>query len=137
MPFSEPELEYLASQRLGRLATLAPDGAPQNRPVGFRYNPEADAIDIFGWKMGASRKFRNIQTDPRVAFVVDDVASVDPWRVRGVEIRGDAQALTEQDTYEHPGSNEVIRIHPQRTFAWGLERNTQLAPSADTKEENQ
>jgi len=96
--------------------------------VGFRYNPEADAIEIYGWNMGASRKFRNIQADPRVAFVVDDVASVDPWRVRGIEIRGEAQALTEQDTYQHPGSNEVIHIHPQRTFAWGLDPNKRHAP---------
>ncbi len=110
------------------MATVAPDGAPQNRPVGFRHNPDADAIDIFGWNMGASRKFHNVQTNPHVSLVVDDVASLDPWRVRGVEIRGEAQALTEQGAFEHPGSNEVIRIHPRRTFAWGLEPNQRQTP---------
>jgi len=31
-PFTDAELAYPASQRLGRLATVAPDGAPQNNP---------------------------------------------------------------------------------------------------------
>ena len=37
MTFTEPELGYLTSQILGRLATVAPDGAPQNNPVAFAY----------------------------------------------------------------------------------------------------
>ena len=79
-----PELEYLAGQPLGRLATLAPDGAPQTRPVGFRYNGDLDTIDIGGRDLGASRKYRNVAADPRVSFVVDNLASIDPWRPRGV-----------------------------------------------------
>jgi pyridoxamine 5'-phosphate oxidase family protein len=39
MIFTEVELEYLAGQRLGRLATSQPDGTLQVSPVGFRYNP--------------------------------------------------------------------------------------------------
>ena len=38
--FTDAELAYLSSQRLGRLATVDVDGAPQNNPVGFGYNPE-------------------------------------------------------------------------------------------------
>lgn len=62
--FTEAELAYLAAQPLGRLATLGPDGAPQTRPVGFRYNPDLDTVDIGGHDMGASRKYRNVQADP-------------------------------------------------------------------------
>lgn len=93
MHFSEPERSYLASQRLGRLATLGPDGAPQNKPVAFTCNSRDGTIDIGGRAMGASRKFRNVQRDGRVSLVVDDVAS-EPWHGRGVEIRGYAEALT-------------------------------------------
>jgi PPOX class F420-dependent enzyme/OxyR family protein len=83
--FTDAELEYLASQRLGRLATLGPDGAPQNRPVGFRHIPQLDTVDSAGANMGSSRKYRNVAADARVAFVVDDLASTDPcvpagWR---------------------------------------------------------
>ena len=128
MSFSESELAYLATQRLGRLATLAPDGFPQNNPVGFWVNTELGTIDIGGYAMGASRKFHNVQAQPRVSFVVDDIASLRPWRVRGVEIRGEAEALTEQ-TLDRPGfSNEVIRIHPKRIRSWGLDP----APAGDT-----
>ncbi|MEU4435137.1 PPOX class F420-dependent oxidoreductase [Nocardia rhamnosiphila] len=113
-------IDYLAGQRLGRLATVAPDGAPQNNPVGFRYNPELGTIDIAGWNMGRSRKFRNLARNNRVAFVVDDIASVQPWRVRCLEIRGAAEALTETVTYIGPEESELIRIHPERVIAFGL-----------------
>ncbi|MGW6336715.1 PPOX class F420-dependent oxidoreductase [Nocardia rhamnosiphila] len=113
-------IDYLAGQRLGRLATVAPDGAPQNNPVGFRYNPELGTIDIAGWNMGRSRKFRNLARNNRVAFVVDDIASVRPWRVRCLEIRGTAEALTDTVTYIGPEESELIRIHPERVIAFGL-----------------
>jgi pyridoxamine 5'-phosphate oxidase family protein len=111
---------YLATQRLGRLATVDPGGAPQNNPVGFRYNPDLGTIDIGGRNMGASRKFRNLATNPRVAFVVDDLASVQPWQPRMVEIRGHAEALRGED-YGPGFSGEIIRIHPDRVIAFGLD----------------
>lgn len=71
--------------------------------------------------MGATRKFRNVEADGRVSFVVDDLASVSPWRVRGIEIRGRAEALRGHPS-ERPGfSAEIIRIHPERILAWGLD----------------
>lgn len=113
-------IDYLAGQRLGRLATVAPDGAPQNNPVGFHYNPDLGTIDIAGWNMGRSRKFRNLAGNNRVAFVVDDIASVQPWRVRCLEIRGTAEALTGVATYFGTEPGELIRIHPERVIAFGL-----------------
>lgn len=112
-------IAYLESQRLGRLATVDPAGAPQNNPVGFRYNAGLGTIDIGGLNMGASRKFRNLAGNPQVAFVVDDLASVQPWRVRCVEIRGRAEALRDQD-YGPGFSAEIIRIHPVRVISFGL-----------------
>jgi len=58
MSLSKAELAYLTSQRLGRLATMHPDGTLQVNPVGFRYNPRAGTIDIGGFNMASSRKFR-------------------------------------------------------------------------------
>ena len=55
-----------------------------------------------------------------VAFVVDDIASVDPWVVRGVEIRGTAEALTDVDPPRPTMSREIIRITPRRIISWGL-----------------
>src|SRR5262249_25513905 len=93
MSFTDAELAYLATQHLGRLATAQPDGPLQVNPVGSRYNASTKTIDVAGYRMSASRKFRNVADNGRVAFVVDDIASVQPWRVRFLEIRGTAEAI--------------------------------------------
>lgn len=121
MVFTDAENTYLSGQRLGRLATVDADGMPQNSPVGFRVDPDNGTIDIGGWRMGASRKFRNIQRGSGIAFVVDDIESFDPWRVRGVEIRGVAEALTDQPRTNDYMSGEVIRLHPRWIRSWGLD----------------
>jgi pyridoxamine 5'-phosphate oxidase family protein len=107
-------IAYLSTQRLSRLATVDSRDAPQNNPVGFWYNAELGAIDIGGLKLGATRKFRNLAANPNVAFVVDDLASVQPWRVRCVEIRARAEALRAQPPLMQGMSPEVIRIRPGR-----------------------
>ena len=119
MPFTVAELQYLSSQRLGRLATMAPDGTLQNNPVGFRHNAELDTVDIGGRAMGATRKFRNVKANGQVAFVVDDIESIDPWTVRCLEIRGDAEALLGDDDAD-PVASAIIRIHPRRIISWGM-----------------
>ncbi|KZM71404.1 PPOX class F420-dependent oxidoreductase [Nocardia terpenica] len=117
---SPAHIAYLGTQRLGRLATIRPDGTPQNNPVGFRYNEALGTIDIAGHNLGASQKFRNLAKHEHVAFVVDDIASTDPWEVRCLEIRGTAQALREVETFAAGASPELIRITPERVLAFGI-----------------
>lgn len=120
LELSTAERDYLTSQRLGRLATVDARGQPQNNPVGFFLNDELGVIDIGGRAMGQTKKFRNVRSNPLVSLVVDDLASVRPWHVRGVEIRGHAEALTDwQPPYPYY-SREAIRIHPARIISWGL-----------------
>ncbi|MFD0889618.1 PPOX class F420-dependent oxidoreductase [Streptosporangium algeriense] len=121
MTFTQAELAYLSSQTLGRLATVGPDGAPQNNPIAFTVRPETGTIDIHGIAMGTTRKFRNVRHDGRVSFVVDDIASRNPWKVRGIEVRGVAEALDDVDPPQPFLSREVIRVHPARIISWGLE----------------
>ena len=118
---SPAQIDYLLSQRLGRLATVRPDGSPQNNPVGFRYNESLGIIDIAGHNMGASQKFRNLAKEERVSFVVDDIKSLGPWQVRCLEIRGAAQALRGVESYIPGGTPELIRITPERILAFGIE----------------
>jgi pyridoxamine 5'-phosphate oxidase family protein len=119
--FTPAELAYLRGQRLARLGTIGPDGAPQVRPVGFVVDEEAGTIDIPGLDNPATQKWRNVVRDGRVSLVVDDVA-VDPWQPRALEVRGVAEALPDvvpADAFPgvRPG---VIRIHPQRILVFGL-----------------
>jgi pyridoxamine 5'-phosphate oxidase family protein len=120
MTFTEDELAYLDSQTLGRLATVQSDGTPQVSPVGFSYNREFDTIDIAGYSMSSSQKFRNVAHDRRVAFVVDDIASTQPWRVRCLEIRGVADAVPDPGEPAPGSDSSIIRIHPRRIISFGI-----------------
>lgn len=42
--FTEQEIAYLQSQKLGRMATVDVKGDLHVVPAGFRYNPETDRI---------------------------------------------------------------------------------------------
>ncbi|MFV8054816.1 PPOX class F420-dependent oxidoreductase [Mycobacterium sp. 48b] len=121
MTFKPHEIAFLKSVELGRLATIAPDGTPQNSPVAFSYNQELGTIDIPGYRMSSTRKFRNLSHNNRVAFVVDDIVSREPWRVRCLEIRGTA----EQATVTHTGGGQldpaIIRITPKRIITFGID----------------
>jgi pyridoxamine 5'-phosphate oxidase family protein len=130
--FTETEVDYLNSQLLGRLATVGPDGRPHVMPVGVFYDAAAEAIVIGGaLDMSASKKFRDAQRNPDVAVVVDDLASVDPWTPRGMEIRGRAETHMTggEETGQRVGAGfpfhpAWIRIRPYRILAWGLESDS-------------
>ena len=129
MTFKPHEIEYLRGADLGRLATIGRDGTPQNSPVGFTYNEDLGTIDVAGYQMSKSQKYRNIAHDNRVAFVVDDIASRNPWRVRCLEIRGTAeQSETEpaQGVADDHLDSAIIRITPRRIISFGIDdQNTE------------
>lgn len=119
--FTREEIEYLNGQRLARLATAGPDGQPHVVPLAFRYNPEHDTIDVGGHDFAKRKKWRDVHKNPKVALVVDDLASIQPWRPRGIEIRGEAEVLHSGGKTVNPGFNdEMFRIKPARIYSWGL-----------------
>ncbi len=122
---TDTERAYLQSQPLGRLATVDASGAPQNNPIGVFLDEETGDIIIGGHAMGATRKFRNVQANAKVALVIDDLVSTDPWTVRGLEIRGTAVAFSDVDPPASFMSREVIRITPTWVTAWGLDPDVQ------------
>jgi pyridoxamine 5'-phosphate oxidase family protein len=101
-PFTRAERAYLGSQKLARLATIDPDGAPQVRPVGFGVEEAIGAIDVAGHRNPTTQKWRNVLRDGRVSLVVDDV--LPPWQPRAIEVRGRAEAFcpTRQATASGP-----------------------------------
>lgn len=112
---------YLAGQSKGRLATIGSDGGPQNKPVGFAYNVETDTIDIAGFDMDKSAKYRNVGVNPHVAFVVDDAIAEGASGMRFVEIRGLAEQVS-LAVAPAPGlSHQIIRIHPHRMIGFNID----------------
>jgi pyridoxamine 5'-phosphate oxidase family protein len=134
--FTDTEIEFLAGQRLGRLATVGADGTPHVVPVAVFYDPEADALVIganadFGEAvMAASKKFRDAQRRPKAAVVLDDPGP------RILEVRGDAEAHLEggEEIGRRLGAPFLfcaawIRIRPRRIVALGID-GAPFAPSA-------
>jgi pyridoxamine 5'-phosphate oxidase family protein len=125
--FTDAELHYLRSERrLGRLATVGPDGMPHIAPVGWRLDRDAETIVITGTDFAATKKFRDVANTGRAAIVIDDV--LPPWQPRGIEIRGPAVAI---DTPE-----ASIQIRPTRIVSWGLDgertaRTIRATPTQD------
>ena len=118
--FTDKEREYLATQRLGRIATVGPGGQPHVVPTSFRYNAEHDAIDLGGLRMSQTKKLRDAQRTGRASIVIDDV--LPPWQPRMIEIRGTATVL--------PGGGKVlnerfedtvVRIQPTRIISFGID----------------
>lgn len=121
--FTENEQAYLTSHRLGRMATQQPGGMLQVNPVGYRFNVALQTVDVDGYNMERSRKFRNVAANGRVAFVVDDVTDAGP---RFVEIRGWGETVRVPPAgarRQGPfGVDErLIRIHPERIISWNIE----------------
>jgi pyridoxamine 5'-phosphate oxidase family protein len=111
--FTEAELAYLTGGRqLGRIATIGADGTPHVVPVGWIYNAARDTIDIGGRELQRTKKFRDVERVGRVAIVIDDLESVDPWRPRAIEVRGRGETIALP--------TPLIRIHPERIISWGL-----------------
>ena len=114
------ELEYLATQRLGRIATVGPAGDPHVVPVTFSVNESDGTVDVAGHNLTNSKKWKDLSANDAVSIVVDDVQP--PWQPRGIELRGRAELVE---------SGPVIRIHPTRVIAWGIDTDA-YAPSART-----
>jgi pyridoxamine 5'-phosphate oxidase family protein len=118
--FTNLEIEYMAGQRLGRIATVGADGQPHVVPTTFRYNAEQDAIDVGGLRMSQTKKTRDVQRTGRASIVIDDV--LPPWQPRMIEVRGTAEVIASGgkafgDNFE----DTIVRIRPARIIAFGID----------------
>lgn len=116
--FTERELTYLRSQPLGRIATVASDGQPDNAAVGLRVDDDG-TITVGGMDVAGSRKGRNVfDGETRVALIVDDLETLEPWRPRGIRIYGRAELIGAEGDPPHGGR---LRITPGISWSWGIE----------------
>ncbi|HEV8310705.1 MAG TPA: PPOX class F420-dependent oxidoreductase [Methylomirabilota bacterium] len=114
--FSEREVAYLKSQRLARIATASAEMQSDVAPVGFEF----DGRDFYvgGLDITRTLKYKNAQVHPKVALVVDDLESVDPWKPRGIKIHGSATIVERDGRF---GRKPYIRIVPEAHWSWGIE----------------
>jgi len=128
--FTPEEIDYLQENKLGRLASADAEGQPHVIPVTYFLNEEEDTIDVGGLNFGAGKKWRDVEENPRVAFLVDDVIGP-PRRARAVEIRGNAELHETGGETINPRfptfAPEFIRIRPTRIVSWGLAEDATAA----------
>jgi pyridoxamine 5'-phosphate oxidase family protein len=116
MAFAEDEVAYLKSQPLARLATVGDDGQPDVVPVGFEF--DGTHFYIGGMAPERTRKFLNVKAGhAKVALVVDDLVSVDPWTPRFLRVYGTAELIERPGQF---GSGAYMRITPDISWSWNL-----------------
>ena len=122
--FTVAELDYLASQPLMRFASASASGRPDVAPVVF----EIDGDDVLtaGFDITHTVRYKNIQSNPRVSVVVDDLASVNPWSPRGIKIIGTA-------VIEEVDGSPRFRISPEVIISWALNDTTPGIPKMERR----
>lgn len=83
-----------------------------------------------------STKYKNILKNNKVALVIDDLKTVNPWDPRGIRIYGIADTVDRQGGYmsdtDHPQSR-YIRIKPIKKWAWGIDEPVFVEGKFDVK----
>ena len=115
--FSEQELAFLQTQRVARIATVAPDGQPTVDAVGFSF--DGTHFYVGGHNIAATRKYKNVATGNRkVSLVIDELKSVQPWLALGIRVHGEAEVAETQAQF---GPGTYLVITPKVTWSWGIE----------------
>jgi pyridoxamine 5'-phosphate oxidase family protein len=136
--FSQKEVEYIKLQRLARIATAAPSPVASSKevqqqmkdrsiqpdvvPVGFDF--DGDYFYVGGMNILKSTKYKNVLKNNKVAIVIDDLKSIDPWDPRGIKVYGTADIVNRQAGYmEGTGhaNPTYIRVKPDKKWSWGIE----------------
>jgi pyridoxamine 5'-phosphate oxidase family protein len=117
MAFTEEEITYLRSQPLARISTVDDDGQPDVSPVGFEF--DGTYFYIGGFAPAKTRKFLNVQAgNHKVALVVDDLVSTDPWTPRFLRVYGTAELIEREGQF---GTAQYMRITPVISWSANLD----------------
>ena len=117
--FSDPEIQYLESQPLARIATVSKSGQTDVTPVVFEFNGKYFWIGSIKQEIfNASRRVKNISKGNRlVSVVVDDLESINPWRPRGIKVDGMAEVVDHNGRF---GQGKYLRLTPKVSWSWGI-----------------
>jgi pyridoxamine 5'-phosphate oxidase family protein len=119
MSFTDEEIAYLRSQPVARLATIGPGDQPDVVPLAFEFDGTFFWVGGSGRPVLDTRKFRNVGAgNQKVALVVDDMVSVDPFIARSIRIYGHAAAPFERVGMMGPGI--FIRVTPTVSWSWNM-----------------
>ena len=115
--FTEQEIAYIKSQRLTRIATVSADMQPDVAAVGFEFDGHYLYVGGHG-DARSRRKHKNVESgNHKVALIMDDLVSVQPWVARGIRIYGTAEVVERNGMF---GPGWYLRITPTTSWSWGI-----------------
>lgn len=144
--FSPPEVEFLTSERVARMATInAADKFPHLVPVCFAFDEKTIVTTLHV----GSKRIRNVERGSRVSILVDRYDEKGgKWKIlRGLLIYGDTKILTYQKnrdefmrgwklliakypqykqwayadlTPKDPDKRRMMNIQPTKVVCWGF-----------------
>jgi pyridoxamine 5'-phosphate oxidase family protein len=99
------------------------DGFVESLPVDLLFNGDEDTIDVGGLNFGAGKKLRDVEENPKVAFLVDDV--IGPPRRARASRSEETRSSTRRRGDDQPTVPELrAAVHPDPPDAivsWGIE----------------
>jgi pyridoxamine 5'-phosphate oxidase family protein len=70
--------------------------------------------------MEKTLKYKNIKNgNLKVALVIDDLESANPWKPRGIKVYGIAEIVERKGRF---GKGLYIEITPQKVWSWGIQK---------------
>jgi len=117
--FTDLEVAFLRSHGIARLATVGEDEQPDVVPVAVEFDGAYFWVGGSGASVLRTRKVGNVRAGRRkVALVVDDLPSFDPFIARGIRVYGIADSPVERMGMVGPGL--YLRITPQVSWSWNM-----------------
>ncbi|GAA4816151.1 pyridoxamine 5'-phosphate oxidase family protein [Streptomyces ziwulingensis] len=132
--------EFLTQQRICRVATVSPGGAPHVSTLWFVWHGGS----MWLYSVVRSKRWTDLRRDPRVAVVVDTGERYD--ELRGVELSGTVAQVGEVprtgepcaeldvpetlfarenfdlDEIPHDGRHAWLRLTPEKTVSWDFRK---------------
>ena len=119
MSFTDDEVAFLRSSGIARLATSGEADQPDVVPVAVEFDGAHFWVGGSGESVLRTRKVSNVRAGRRkVALVVDDLPSFDPFIARGIRVYGVADDAVQRVGMMGPGL--YLRITPQVSWSWNM-----------------
>ena len=115
------ELAFIKEQRIGRLATASPSGAPDVAPGLAIYRRSLGVFLMGGQGLERTRRYNNARRNPQASLVFDAI-TWDPYELQGVKVAGSISVhIADDEINLGTTGNPLLVLRPERKWTWGLE----------------
>ena len=118
---TDAELAFIKEQRIGRLATASPSGAPDVSPSLAIYRRSLGVFLFGGQGIERTRRYNNARRNPQASLVFDAI-SWDPYELKGLKVAGSIEVHVADDAVNLGAMGiPLLVLRPERKWAWGFD----------------